>query len=350
MKHNAKIVLFTFLIALGVYTSMNVKIKVNQVSDMEYNLPDKYSGIFLSKHDQSLKPIFVKNLKLPKLKQNEVLVKVKAASLGTIDRDLFSGKIQANANIPCFSFSGIVVAKHELVDNFYISDEVYGKIEKDQNGACAEYVVVSSSQIALKPRTLNHFNAAAVPYSALISQAIVNKLNLKQGDAVFINEALSGEGIMFTRFTEINKIKTIGRDSEEQKAYLKYIGVDTFFSKTENIPAEFNNSLNYIVDFSNEKNETDMLCKLLIKKGTLVTNHPVKSLSCKDKKILNLKEIEKEIDKNQLSQITTLFQSGQLTTSIEKVFSLKNFSPAYQMLMSNKELNGKVIINISGKY
>lgn len=350
MKNNSKFILFIFLTALGIYTSMNIKIKVNKVSNMEYKLPEKYAGILLSSVNGSVTPNYVKNIKLPKLQPNEVLVKVKAASLSSMDREIFKGKKQSNSNIPCFSFSGIVVNKHESVENFYISDEVYGKLDRDQNGACAEYVVVSKNQIALKPRTLNHFNAAAVPYSSLIAQAIVSKLSLKQGDMVFINEALSGEGIMFTRFAEIKGVKTIGRDLEEQKKYLKHIGIDDFVSKTERIPLKFKESLHYVVDFSTEKNESESLCKLLNKKGVLITRHNAKGSSCKDKKIIQLKDLETNIEKSNLTQVSSLFQSGQLTTKLEKVFSLKNFAPAYELLMSNKELDGKIIINISGKY
>lgn len=97
--------------------------------------------------------------------------------------------------IPGHEVSGVVEALGPAAEGIAVGDEVYGLIAFRRDGADAEYAVMSASDLAPKPTTLAHEQAAAVPLSALSAwQALFDHGNLQPGQRVLIHGGAGGVG------------------------------------------------------------------------------------------------------------------------------------------------------------
>jgi NADPH:quinone reductase-like Zn-dependent oxidoreductase len=103
-----------------------------------------------------------------------LLIKVYAASVNAIDwkiradylKDVFPVPLPC---IPGWDVSGIVEAIGSGVTKFKKGDEVYARpdVAHSGKGAYAEYVVVKEAEAALKPKSIDHVHAAAIPVVGL---------------------------------------------------------------------------------------------------------------------------------------------------------------------------------------
>ena len=147
----------------------------------------------------------LKEIEKPAPKNNEVLVKVLAASANAYDwhflkADIFlirlaAGLFKPKNNRLGADLAGRVEAVGSAVRQFKPGDEVFGDIAAWGNGAFAEYVAVPEKAFALKPANLTFEQAAAVPMAALTAlQGLRDAGQIQPGQKVLINGATGGVG------------------------------------------------------------------------------------------------------------------------------------------------------------
>src|ERR1700745_2474194 len=108
----------------------------------------------------------------PKPQAGELLIRVHAAGVNPIDwkvregymKDFWPHKFPL---ILGWDLSGVVEELGRGASRFKIGDEVYSVPDPTRNGAYADYIVIRESELALKPNSLHHIRAAAVPLAAL---------------------------------------------------------------------------------------------------------------------------------------------------------------------------------------
>jgi NADPH:quinone reductase-like Zn-dependent oxidoreductase len=131
-------------------------------------------------HDDGLK---VEEIETPSPGPGEVLVRVHAAA---ITRGELEWPVDRLPAIPSYELSGAVVDTGE---------EVYGLTPFDRDGVAAEYAVVPADVLAPKPSRLNHAEAAALPMGGLTAwQALFVHGRLARGERVLITGASGGVG------------------------------------------------------------------------------------------------------------------------------------------------------------
>lgn len=80
--------------------------------------------------------------------------------------------------------AGVIVDIGQSVVDFDIGDEVYLAVPSWSQGTMAEYLVVSESQVAKRPKLVNFDAAASLPYSGCLAwDAVVNKSVIEEGNA-----------------------------------------------------------------------------------------------------------------------------------------------------------------------
>ena len=84
--------------------------------------------------------------------------------------------------------SGVIEEVGSGAIRFKEGDEVFTMPDPTRNGAYAEYIVVRESEVALKPKSLHHIRAAAIPLAALTAwHALFDTAELQRGQRVLIH-------------------------------------------------------------------------------------------------------------------------------------------------------------------
>ncbi|HKJ27554.1 MAG TPA: alcohol dehydrogenase catalytic domain-containing protein, partial [Anaerolineales bacterium] len=122
----------------------------------------------------------LRDVEKPTAKADEVLVKVRAASVNYGNLALVTGKpfmvrmmaggmSKPTDTIQGGDFAGVVEAVGKNVRQFQIGDEVYGDLADLHFGTFAEYVAAPERLVALKPKNLTFEEAAAVPQASVVA-------------------------------------------------------------------------------------------------------------------------------------------------------------------------------------
>ncbi|HEY7001331.1 MAG TPA: NAD(P)-dependent alcohol dehydrogenase [Candidatus Udaeobacter sp.] len=131
---------------------------------------------------------------------DQVLIKVKAASLNALDvyltRDSWLGRLMFGLRKPRDTrlgrdVAGQVEAVGKNVTQFKPGDEVFGTCR----GALAEYAVASERALVIKPPNVSFEQAASLPVAGLTAlQGLRDQGKIQPGQKVLINGATGGVG------------------------------------------------------------------------------------------------------------------------------------------------------------
>lgn len=149
--------------------------------------------------------LLLKEVEKPTPKDNQVLIKVHAATVTAGDSELRRLKLPIWYSLPLRLYWGIreprstIILGQELsgeveavgkdVTRFRKGDQVFGTTGFSF-GACAEYKCLSAENdegvLALKPDNLTHEESAAVPVSGLEALHFIGQANIQPGEKVLI--------------------------------------------------------------------------------------------------------------------------------------------------------------------
>ena len=213
----------------------------------------------------------------------EVLIRVSAAGLYPGDWYIRSGMVNLPEAIrrsfkmrstlpliPGTQMSGIVEAVGPDVTAFHEGDAVYGLIRFPSGGSpagtYAEYITAPTAHLALKPASIDHLQAAAVPMAALtVWQGIVEHTNLEAGQTVLVNGAAGGTGHFAVQLAKSRGARVIGVASGRHEAFLRELGVDTFIDYTITSPEQVAHDVDLVIDTVGTMGENPLL--LTLKRG-----------------------------------------------------------------------------------
>jgi len=165
---------------------------------------------------------------------DEVLVKVHAASVNPLDWHYMRGKpyiMRLSSGIgrpadPRFGvdFAGTVEAVGKNVQRFKPGDEVFG----GKSGALAEYVTVREDRaLVLKPASISFDEAAAVPIAAITAlQAVRDKGQVEPGQKVLVNGASGGVGTFAVQIAKSYGAEVTGVSSTRNVELVRSLGAD----------------------------------------------------------------------------------------------------------------------------
>jgi NADPH:quinone reductase-like Zn-dependent oxidoreductase len=148
----------------------------------------------------------LKEVNKPVPGDNEVLVKVHAASINAFDWHILRGKpsvarLFIGLNKPRYQIlgadiAGIIESTGKDVKQLQPGDEVFGDLATSGAGGFAEYVCASENLLVLKPASITFGEAAAIPMAGMTAlQALRDKGKIKEGKKVLINGAGGGVGM-----------------------------------------------------------------------------------------------------------------------------------------------------------
>lgn len=177
----------------------------------------------------------------PTAKDNEVLVRVRAASINPYDWHLMTGlpylfRMQFGLLRPKVTglgadLAGQVEAVGKNVTQFRPGDELFGGVEA---GGIAEYVCAPEESVALKPANLTFEQAASVPMAALTAlQGLRDKARIQPGQKVLINGASGGVGTFAVQIAKSFGAEVTGVCSTRNVEMVRSIGADDVIDYTQ---------------------------------------------------------------------------------------------------------------------
>ncbi|HTE71610.1 MAG TPA: NADP-dependent oxidoreductase [Actinomycetes bacterium] len=146
----------------------------------------------------------------------DVLVAVRAASLTPTELgwpSTWTDRVGRDRSpvIPGHEFSGVVVALGPGTTGLGVGDPVFGLADWYRDGAAAGYLAVEARNVAAKPLTLNHAEAACVPLAASTAwQALFVHGRLRDGQRVLIHGAAGGVGVFAVQLARSAGATVIG--------------------------------------------------------------------------------------------------------------------------------------------
>lgn len=174
----------------------------------------------------------------PAPRPNEVLVKVRAASLNPLDWRLLSGgppplpwllSLSGSVKRIGRDFAGVVEAVGAEVKQFKPGDAVFGA----GHGGFAEYTCVAESRLIAKPEGVTFEQAAAIPVAGLSAlQALRDAGKLQAGQAVLINGAAGGVGTFAVQLARIMGARVHGVCSTRNVELVRSLGAERVFDYT----------------------------------------------------------------------------------------------------------------------
>ena len=277
---------------------------------------------------------------------NEVLIRVHAASVNPFDWKARAGYMKEFFPITFpatlgSDVSGTVEVAGADVTRFKRGDEVYTRLEA--GGGYAEYAVAREANVAAKPRSLDHVQAAAVPTGGLTSwQALFEVAQLIAGQKVLIHAAAGGVGYFAVQFAKAKGAYVIGTASSKNQAFLGELGVDKAvdYKKTrfEDVVHDADVVLDTIGGDTQERS-----FKALKKGGILVSIVQPPSQELAAKHGVRALFYGAHPSSSDLTEIARLIDSGKVKTVVETVLPLAEARRAHELSESGRG-RGKIVL------
>lgn len=193
--------------------------------------PKTMRAVFINEYGSNEK-IQIASLKTPEVSSDDLLIKIKAASVNPLDTRIRDGKMKQvlHYKMPLIigsDLAGEVVGVGANVKNFKVGDEVYARADTMRIGTFAEYIAVSDENVSLKPKNLSMEQAAAVPLVALTAwQILVEKAKVKKGQKVLIHGGAGGVGSTAIQLAKHLGVYVATTASSKDSKKLKEYGAD----------------------------------------------------------------------------------------------------------------------------
>lgn len=182
-------------------------------------------------------------IETPQTKAGEVLVKITASSVNTVDTMIrtMGNDLPLSPDTPAIlgmDFAGTVEAVGAGVEGYAVGDEVYGCAGglADLPGTLAEYIAADSKLIAPKPKNLSMAEAAALPLVVITAYEGLKRAGITAGQKVLVHGGSGGVGhvaLQLAKHWGADVYATGGGD--KQLELIQQLGATPINYKTESI-------------------------------------------------------------------------------------------------------------------
>ncbi len=301
----------------------------------------------------------VKEVEKPIPKENEVLIKVKAATVTLYDCwgraatgppgfgfliKLSSGLGKPKKPILGTEFAGEIEVVGKNVNLFKKGDPVFG-FTGDSLGTNAEYVCMAEDgALAIKPSNMTYEEAAAIPYGGLTALYFLRKGNIQSGQKVLIFGASGGVGTFAVQLAKYFGAEVDGVCSTPKTELVKSLGAHKVFDYTKEDFTKSGEIYDLILD-TIAKSPFSASKRMLKEEGyyvftTFGLGRAFRVLSSKQA-ISGLLE-EKAED---LIFLKELIEAGKIKAVIDKRYPLEQAAEAHRYVESGQK-KGQVILTL----
>jgi NADPH:quinone reductase-like Zn-dependent oxidoreductase len=292
----------------------------------------------------------------PQPQAGEVLVRVHAAGVNPIDWKVREGHMKdfwphKFPLILGWDLSGVVEefgTGPAAAGRFEIGDEVYSLPDPTRDGAYADYIVVRESELALKPNSLHHIRAAAVPLAALTAwQSLFDTVQLQPRQRVLIHAGSGGVGHLAVQLAKWKGAYVFATASTKNQDLLRELGVDEPIDYTQQRFEDIARKIDIVLDTIGD--ETQERSWSVLKKGGVLVSL-VQPPSEEKAKELGVRAaiIGAQPNGAQLAEIAKIIDSGKLAPVIDRILPLSEARRAHELSEAG-HTHGKIVLRVSNR-
>jgi len=310
--------------------------------------------------------IEVTEVEKPTPKADEVLIKIRSASINAYDWHLLrakpfftralSGLFKPNNPILGADISGVIESVGDAVTRWKPEDKVYGCLESCGKGGLAtggfaEYVCAKESVLIAKPADMSFVEAAALPMAAVTAlQGLRNDGKLKAGQHVLINGASGGVGTFAVQIAKALGAEVTGVCSTAAVAVVRSLGADHVIDYTREDFADNGQRYDLILDIAANRFVSDYRGSLKPEGRCVVIGFSdishLMNVSLFGGKSVTILMADNTLG-GDLASVNELFEAGKLKPVIDSYYPLDEVAAAINHVETGHP-KGKVIIEITG--
>lgn len=312
----------------------------------------------------------IRDLEIPKIKDDQVLVRVHAAGLDRGTWHIMMGQpylmrlagfgLRKPKDITLGSdVAGVVESVGRQVTGFQPGDKVFGTCLGTGNGSFAEYATARANKLAHMPANASFEQAAAVPVSALTAlQALRDHGRVQPGQRVLIIGASGGVGTFAVQIAKALGATVTGVCSTAKLDFVRSLGADEVIDYTKTDITDTSKRYDLVLDIGGNR-PVSQLRHVLTDSGTLVfvggedgdqwTGGMGRQLSA----MLTSRFISQRIvmficneNSKDLDVVAQLIEAGKLTPAIDRIYPLAAVPDAMRDLEAGR-VRGKVVVAVS---
>jgi len=285
----------------------------------------------------------------PRPKDNEILVKIHAATVTSGDVRLRSSDFPPLFWLPARLLFGLFKPKkkilgHELagtieaigkgVTKFKVGDCVFGTTTMLLAGSYAEFICLpqewKNGVVAIKPENMSFKEAAALPVGTMTAMYLFEKANLIKGQQVLVYGASGSVGSYAVQLAKQQGALVTGVCSFPNIDMVKSLGAEKTIDYKKEDYSECNDKFDIVFDAVGKT--TKAKAKKVLKAGG---------------KYVTVKMLTKEKTEH-LERIKELAEKGKLKPFIDKTFALNEIIHAHEYVDSGRK-RGNVVIEIANE-
>ncbi len=308
----------------------------------------------------------LEDVEKPVPKDDEVLIKVRAASINPLDWRLMRGEpkiIRVMARLmggigtgrPGVDVAGEVEAAGSKVKKFKVGDGVFGSCA----GALAEYACAGEAKVTLKPVEVTFAQAASINVAGLTAlQGLRDKAKLQRGEKVLINGAAGGVGTFAVQVAKHLGAEVTGVCSTRNIEMVRSIGADRTIDYTREDFVNLPDRYDVIFECVGNKSPSQLQSVLKPNGRSIGVGAPhdlsmigllAGALTAMRLSMFSDRKVTAFLAKgnaDDLAFIGNMIASGELTPVIDRVYDLNESADAMRYLEEG-HARGKVIITVA---
>ncbi len=299
----------------------------------------------------------------PAPKDDEVLVRVRAAALNPYDMHFLHGtpyfmRLSAGLRKPKFTaigvdFSGVVESVGKNVTEFKAGDALFS----GRQGALAEYLVIAEQRLVKKPENISFEQAAAVNIAAKTAlQALRDAGKLQPGQKLLINGAAGGVGTFAVQIAKHLGGDVTGVSSGRNTELVRSLGADHAIDYTQQDYTQGGTQYDLIIDTVGNHSLSANRRALKPNGRYVMVGAPkgkwFKPMDRVIAAIMYSKFVHQEMgmmiaraSKDDLALLAELMQQGKVTPVIDKTYKLSEAAEAMRHLETGRA-RGKIVIQL----
>ena len=292
----------------------------------------------------------IRNTEIPKIKKDEVLVRMLATSVNGGDVMLRRGSLGKNRQFKKpktlgIDVVGVVEKTGANVTDFQVGDQVWGN-SGPGNGTTAEYYAIPAKKVSLMPESMDPLEAAALPTVGITAiTALIDVGKIKSGERVLI-QGVGGVGFVAVQIAKAHGAHVTALASGKVVEDVKKIGADEVYDYRK-MPVEKLEQFDLIFDTAGTA--LNEIRKHLTKDGRMVTVVVGKIGNAMTSMIHGKQRIRLALGfstHKRLDYLKKLVNSGKVTPVIDSVYPMEQIEKAHARA-EERGIFGKIIIQIA---